>query len=219
MSVKRAIMLTAAVLIAVPVVAPGEPVSFGIKGGINMANLTDDSEPTQDNLVGIAVGGVLSLELSPAACLDGEVLYIQKGASPNETLDGCGSADKDFKLGYVSISPMVRFKIHTGSFTPYLLGGTEFDLLLSAKRSGTFGCSGQGGDYDYDEKDELKSTDLGITLGGGVEFPMGGPALFVEGRCAMGLTDINKETPVVMDAPADGSTKTNGIYLFGGLRF
>jgi hypothetical protein len=218
MSMKGAIILVMAVLVAVPVMAQDKQISFGVKGGINMANLTYDPEPVKgpDNLMGIAAGGVLSFNLSPSACLDGEVLYIQKGVSSKYETEGC-SGDAKLKLTYISISPMLRFKIHTESFTPYFLGGAEFGLLMSATVAGSTDCGGSGEDFDM--KDYYKSSDLGVTFGAGVEFPLGSSALFVEGRYAMGMTDISK-TPSNLDVADDtSSTKTKGIYLFGGMRF
>jgi opacity protein-like surface antigen len=223
MSMKGAIILVMAMLLAVPVMAQDKQISFGVKGGINMANLTYDPEPVNgpDNLMGIAAGGVLSFNLSPSACLDGEVLYIQKGVSSDLQSEFC-SGSADLKLTYISISPMLRFKIHAESFTPYFMGGAEFGLLMSAKSTGSSDCEGESEDFDLDVKDYFKGSDLGVTFGAGVEFPMGSSALFVEGRYAMGLTDISDTPEDLMSAAADyenSSTKSKGIYLFGGLRF
>jgi hypothetical protein len=223
MSMKGAIILVMAMLVAVPVMAQDKQISFGVKAGVNMANLALDPEPIKgpDNLMGIAAGGMLSFNLSPSLCLDGEVLYIQKGASMDSESEFC-SSESDLKLTYISISPMLRFKFHTASFTPYLMGGAEFGILMSAKSTGTSICGGDTEDFDVDVKDYYKSSDLGVSFGAGVEFPLGTSALFFEGRYAMGLSDIS-DTPSDMTAAADtgsdSSLKTKGIYLFGGLRF
>jgi hypothetical protein len=223
MSMKGAIILVMAMLVAVPVMAQEKQISFGVKGGINMANLVLDPEPTKgpDNLMGIAAGGMLSFNLSPAMCLDGEVLYIQKGCSSDTEGELCNS-EADTKLSYIMISPMLRFKFHAASFTPYIMGGAEFGFLMSAKSTGTSDCGGDTEDFDVDVKDYYKGTDMGVSFGAGVEFPLGTSALFFEGRYAMGLADIS-DTPDVMtvaaDADDDSSLKTKGIYLFGGLRF
>jgi hypothetical protein len=224
MRMKGAIIFLMALLVAMPVLAQEKQISFGVKGGINMANLVFDPEPddTMDNLMGLAAGGVLSFNLSPSACLDGEVLYIQKGASQDMEIEGCTN-EADLKLTYLAVSPMLRFKIHTQSMTPYFLAGGEFAFLLSAKSTGSSECNGQTEDFDVDVKDYYKSTDFGVSFGAGVEFMAGSTSLFVEGRYAMGLTDISDvpddELVLAADEDDDGSVKTKGIYIFGGLRF
>jgi opacity protein-like surface antigen len=219
MSMKGAIILVMAVLVAVPVMAQDKQISFGVKAGVNMANLTYDPKPVKgpDNLMGIAVGGALSYNLSRSLSLDGEVLYIQKGYSAKTELEGCTS-DGKLKLSYISISPMLRFKFPGASITPYVLGGAEFGLLMSAKSTGTYECGGQSQDFNTDVKDSFTSSDFGVTFGAGIEFPMGSSALFFEGRYAMGLSDIAKTPEGMGDETDNSSVKTKGIYLFGGMR-
>jgi opacity protein-like surface antigen len=219
MSMKGAIILLMAVLVAVPVMAQEKQISFGVKGGVNMANLTYDPKPTKgpDNLIGLAAGGVLSFNFSPSMSLDGEVLYIQKGYSATSESEGCTS-DGKLKITYVSISPMLRFKVPGEGITPYFMGGAEFGILMSAKSTGTYECAGQSEDFNVDVKDSFSGSDMGLTFGAGVEFPTGGSALFVEVRYAMGLSDISKSTDGMDDTNDSSSVKTKGIYLFGGLR-
>ncbi|MBM3317849.1 MAG: PorT family protein [Candidatus Eisenbacteria bacterium] len=221
MRVKGAIAILMALLLVVPVMAQEKQINLGVKGGINMANLSYDPKPEEgsSSLMGLAGGMVLSFNLSPAASFDGEVLYIQKGASWDVADEEC-SGDTDVKLTYISISPMLRFKIHSQSLTPYFMGGGEIGLLMSAKAKASWTCQGESDDYEEDVKDSFKSIDFGISFGAGVEFPMGNSGLFVEARYAMGLTDIGEDVEEsTMQDEDEGTIKTKGIYLLAGIRF
>lgn len=56
--------------------------------------------------------------------------------------------------------------------------------------------------------------DFGLGFGAGVSFPLGTNALFVEGRYALGLSNIN-------DDPEDPDTqiKNKGIQVIAGITF
>lgn len=223
MRTKEAIVILMALLLAVPVVAQEKPFSFGVKGGINMANLAFDPEPDPgpDNMMGFGFGGALGFSLSPAAALDLEVMYLQKGASWDAEAEGCTS-ETDLKLAYLTLSPMLRFKFHSESVTPYILAGGEVGLLMSANAEGTWECQGESEDYDEDVKDFYEDLDFGFSFGAGLEFPMGKSALFVEGRYAMGLADIGadaEDEELMQEDEDDATVKTKGIYIFGGIRF
>lgn len=225
MRMKEAIVVLMAMLLVVPVVAQEKQISFGVKGGINMANLAFDPELPESmessTLMGLAFGGVLGFNLSPAASLDMEVMYLQKGASWEET-DGDCTGETDIKLAYIALSPMLRFKIHSESLTPYFMAGGEIGMLMSANAEGTWECDGESGETDVDVKDSYKDIDFGVSFGAGVEFPMGNSALFVEARYAMGLSDIGEDaddTELLQEDDDDATVKNKGIYLFGGLRF
>jgi hypothetical protein len=101
--------------------------------------------------------------------------------------------DEVSKIDYVSIPVLIRFNfakivnIHVGP---------QFGVLLSAKAE------------DVDFKDELKSTDLGVAAGVGLDLPMG---LIVSARYVAGLSDIN-------DAGGDLKLKNNVMQLSVGYK-
>ena len=220
MSMKGAIILVMAMLVAVPVMAQDKQISFGVKAGLNMANLTYDPEPVKgpDNLLGIAAGGVLSFNLSPSLSLDGEVVYMQKGASSKYESELCTSDERPEAHVYLDFAD-AALQVPRRERHALRVGRCGVRSLDERQEHGYQRLRGRDGDYDLDVKDYFKGTDMGISFGAGVEFAMGSSALFFEGRYAMGLSDI-AETPAGVDMDEDtGSTKTKGIYLFGGMRF
>lgn len=74
--------------------------------------------------------------------------------------------------------------------------------------------SPRGYSEEVDIKDETKSIDFGLGFGAGVSFPAGNNSLFVEGRYALGSTNLN-------DDPEDSETsiKTRGIQVMAGVTF
>jgi hypothetical protein len=75
--------------------------------------------------------------------------------------------------------------IAMGGIAPYLFAGPSFAFKI--------GCNVEVDDDSEDcgDDDGLKSTDIGATVGGGLEFPMGPGALLVEGRYNFGLSNIS----------------------------
>ncbi len=69
-----------------------------------------------------------------------------------------------------------------------------------------------------------KSTDFGLGFGAGVSFPAGNNSMFIEGRYALGLTDVAKAGVVEgmggqLTVDDDVDIKTGGILLMAGITF
>ena len=207
-----------AFLFALPVMAQTNPIVLGFKGGVNLANLSidPDTDPSPDMYLGLAVGGLLGFEISPGMTLDTNFLYIQKGAKWESDFEGDTFKETD-KYSYVVINPMLRFAVQNQGLRPYFMAGPEIGFLVDATATGEINGEDQD---DVDLKDFTKSTDFGVNFGAGLEFPSGNSAFFVEGRYAMGLTDImddGDEGTKQEDEQAE--VKHRGIYLMGGVRF
>ncbi len=224
MKTRVAAAVLLALLLAVPAMAQEKPMTFGVKGGVNIANLVFDPEPEEgmDNLMGMGLGGTMSYMISPGFSIDTDLLYLQKGAKETVTVDGCDLTSK-VKLSYVSLIPMLRYTLQAQGFAPYFLIGPEVGFLMSAKVKGEGDCEGVEGSAEVDIKDQTKSVDFGLNFGAGVQIPAGNMALFFEARYALGLSNIedtsDEEEGTLAEDEEDTSTKTKGIYLFAGVRF
>ncbi len=198
---KSVVFIVMLVLAAIPATAQHR---IGFIGGLNLANVSVDPEdPDTDiaNLVAFGVGGVLDLRLAENAVLHVQPLYLQKGAK-----DGTEGSDAKLKFAYIDVPVMVKVAFGTSTTRPYLMAGPAIGFLLSAK------LTGDGEELDL--KDFLKSTDFGLNFGGGISFPAGNNSIFVEGRYALGLSNIN-------DDPDDPDTKikNKGIQFMAGVAF
>jgi hypothetical protein len=184
-------------------IAPAAAHSIGFLGGVNLAKVSVDPDDGVDyqNRMGFAVGGVVELTLDDMASIQIEPMYIQKGTEVNVP----GGGEGKFKVEYFALPAMVKFAFGSGSSRPYVMAGPEVAFNVSA----TFEDD-TGAEVDIDE--EVKSTDFGAGLGGGVDIAAGGNTVFVEGRYTAGFTKVN-------DDDSDEEIKTRGFQILGGITF
>jgi opacity protein-like surface antigen len=187
---------------------------IGIVGGLNFANVNSDdleaalsaetgADVSLANSLGFGFGGVLGIVLSENAALHLQPMYIQKGAKIEVEIAGFDE-DVKFKLAYLEVPVMLKLTFGTSEAKPYVMAGPTIGYLLSAKVT--------NGDEE-DLKDTIKDFDFGLGFGAGVSFPAGNNMVFVEGRYALGLTNVDDDP----DDPIDAKTK--GIQIFAGITF
>ncbi|TDI78922.1 MAG: PorT family protein [Bacteroidetes bacterium] len=137
---------------------------FGIKAGVNFANITDATGLT--NKTGFVVGVFAGVKLNDKLGVQGDLLYSQQGAEFD-----AGEID----LNYVIIPIVIKYYI-TESLN--LQAGPQFGFVVDDNIKEVFnGIS------------EAESFDLSAVIGAGFEFPFG---IRVSGRYNIGLTDIMK---------------------------
>ena len=172
---------------------------FGVKGGLNLANLSVDPGEDADAAIKFGVGGIMLYPLSDVLDLQVEVMYLLKGSKDDDL-------DTKVNLAYLSVPVMGRYKLGSGDadMTPYVVAGPEFGFLLSADVESPFG--------EVDIKDDLKSIEIAVNVGVGMTMNN----MFGEVRYSLGLSDI-----LDLDAAegGDASLKTNGIQAFVGMMF
>lgn len=155
------------VLIFLCASAFSQGVSFGVKAGVNVADVRASGSgvtSSPDPLVGIHGGVYLTAMFSQHIGLQPELLYSGEGYK---------SGDK-VHLNYISIPILFRFNVN--SLLSFHVG-PQFGILASAKdQDGT------------SVKDAFKSSNLGAAFGGIVDLPMG---LNFTARYVIGFSDIN----------------------------
>jgi hypothetical protein len=115
-----------------------------------------------------------------------ELHYVQKGfkdeiivttaASP----EGVGTKELTPRIDYLSIPILVKLRMDLPSFSPYILGGPRYDILITTKPEG----------YDV-VLNYLRKSDMGITFGGGFECSIIPDVLLgLEYRYSMSLVDV-----------------------------
>jgi len=146
----KKLLLTAAAVFAFGL-ANAQETKFGVKAGLNMADLGGDDADGLDSKVSFHVGGFAEIKLSDKFAFQPELVYSAQGAKA----DG-GTYD----LGYLNIPLMAKY-FATDKFS--IEAGPQVGFLMSAKGNPDSGDS-------FDIKDELKSTDFGFNLGAGYDF-------------------------------------------------
>jgi hypothetical protein len=144
--------------------APGEIVA-GIKGGLNVSNITEDGFTSRNGLV---LGGYARRGVNEQFALQAEALLSQQGASIN---------DITLKFTYLQVPVLGVMTFSGNSAKPFIYGGPSIGLKLSSK-----------GEEDGDSFDlSASGTDLSLVLGAGLDFTK----FSVDARYMMGLKDVD----------------------------
>ena len=200
-----------------------QPFSFALKGGIGLANMTTTYEEKPDpvNIMRPSGGFNLSSGVASHVGIDLDCLYVTKGSDEKIVTQGMPPDEINMKtqIHYVVLSPMLRLTPGTGSGGVYLLGGAEVGYMIDAKTDVRIvSASGEAYKDQYDMSSRLKDLDYGATVGLGFQTgSRDGSGLFLEGRYALGMTDIKNTQVSTVERIPDVKTRT--VYLFGGVRF
>ncbi|MBP7792487.1 MAG: outer membrane beta-barrel protein [Candidatus Goldbacteria bacterium] len=194
------------------------PFHFGLKAGLNLANLTgDDVAKDADMLMGFCGGAFVSYAFTPWFSLQPEVLYSQKGTSYEYASSESDYQSKEsWNLNYVEIPVLAKFSIPTGSaFTPVIYAGPAISIKTGASIYNEKTISGITEKKTVNISEVINSTDFSLVAGAGVEIKVGPGAITLEVRYDMGLTTIinNNDNPVKIDV------KTTAIAILAGYSF
>ncbi|MDD3642713.1 MAG: porin family protein [Candidatus Krumholzibacteria bacterium] len=179
---KRLCLATILVLVLAGAAAAAG-VGFGVKGGLNMANLHGTDAENLDWKPGFAAGAFAEIALTPVVSLQPEVLYVMNGAS--ESFLGI---EIDFNLDYIQVPVLVKFDLPVaGTIVPTLYAGPYVGFLMGAEVEASY----QGESESMDVKDYTKSMDYGLSFGAAIDVNLAAATLIFEGRYNYGLTTID----------------------------
>lgn len=147
-----------------------ESIQAGPKVGVNISHWGGDNFETKSR-TGLHIGGFALLEFSDLFSLQPELMYSSQGAQS-------GSGRVKISVNYLNIPVLASITVYEGV---YINIGPQLAFLLSANES-------EGGNGNV--KEEYKSTDLSLVIGGGYKLPMG---LHFHLRYNAGLSNFNNE--------------------------
>ncbi|MDO6433483.1 porin family protein [Flavitalea sp. BT771] len=204
-------------------------VQLGVKGGLNISEMLTSGNPitlVEGNAQNMRYfpnttvhGGVfLSLPLGKKWVFQPELVYSSQGATARPEKDYLVSATEDYRLGYLNLPLLIKYKLPVGFFVET---GPQVGFLLSAKTNETM--VGDVNTVRYNIKNQLKSTDLSWTLGAGYCSPFN---VGFDVRYNLGLSNINQATAEgLANAPIPNGTIKNSVvqigvfYIFGKRTF
>ena len=169
-------------------------IRFGVKGGVNIANISysgTESQPPFQSITGYNGGAFIVLPLTSKFSLQPEVVYSTQGTSFN-------SQNMEVKVNYNYLNIPILFKYHHASGL-FAETGPQFGYLISAKDI--------SGDLSGDIKSSTQSSDFSWVFGLGYKIPI--INIGVDARYNLGLTNIDK------DASAGAGTLKNSVFQFG----
>ena len=164
-------------------------VQFGLKGGLNFADIRGDFSNGYDSRTGFNSGAFLELPLTKKFSLKPEVVYSLQGADlyVENFIDG------KIELHYINIPVLAKYNIVKGLFAET---GPQIGFLTSSKfkeRSAGW----ENGDLN------VRKTDFSWAFGLGYELPLG---LGINGRYNLGINTT---------APDKNVDQKNSVFQLG----
>jgi opacity protein-like surface antigen len=168
----KKLMLLALMFTATVTSAQDKLLSFGLKGGVNFANLRGDVETIDFNTrSSYHFGATLEISLLENLSIQPEVLYSVQGSNVDSAL---GNVD-DVEFKYITVPIMAKFYV-TENLS--LDVGPQFAFMT-----------------DNNLEDTLETESFDFSVGAGITYNIGSH-LFLQGRYMAGLTDASKEAEI-----------------------
>lgn len=189
---------------AAPVSA--QSVDIGFRVGMNSGSATIDPEISLATRTGLTVGALVDVGFTDWMGVRGEIQYAQRGArlaipTPIGTVKGT------YQLDYIQFPLLLKGTYGTSPVRAYALAGPSVGLLFSARAIGTVA----GQDTTADLKDDFKSTEISLEIGGGTEISVS-PVMTIAAEVRYGIGLSNNLTQSNFPIPLD-QMKLNDIKL------
>jgi hypothetical protein len=161
--------------------------SFGIKAGMNIANMHGDDIGGTQSKIGFIGGGFATFGLGDVFAIQPEILYSQKGYRFEQWYMGALYRETGM-LYYIEIPMLSKITIQAkGNIKPNFFIGPYFGINLTAKKRI------QAIEPPHEEDIEnFRDTEFGMVFGGGVDFVGVRGKVGFEGRYTFGLTTTSE---------------------------
>lgn len=184
-----------------------EGMTFGIKGGLNLANLYGDD--IDENKIKLAWGGgvFMNYMFTDAFSVQPEVLVMMKGTKADI------EEDAGFKLAYIDIPILAKYTIPMeGPVAPSIFAGPYVGFVMSAKEYYQ--------DDEVDWKDDSAMMDFGVIFGAGVDYVLseGTGCITFDVRYCLGLTTL-ADIADLSEGEDQPDIKNSGIMFLVGYGF
>lgn len=183
-------------ILAIAIVAPATAqMSYGVKAGVNYADVSFDGDVPSSGRVGLLAGGFVTIPLFGWLAVQPEVIYTVKGT----TVD-VADIKSDLIVDYVEVPLLARISIRRKI---YVAVGPSMAFRVRARSRTAFG----GSTEEIDLKEDVESFDLGVVGAAGIDL---GRWVF-DGRYTHGSSDI--------DARDDAKVRNRVLSVSAGIRF
>ena len=182
---------------------PAVAYHYGFKGGMNIANVSADPQELEESgsLRGYTLGIWWGVPLSRRLMVQAEALFAMKGDSESE-----GGFTTSTHLGYFELPVLAKFGfLPDAPVQPSLFAGPSLAFNVSASSS----LEGEDSEVEVDVKDQVGGFDLGLVIGGGLDFKRGGRTFGVDMRYSRGLRDV--------EDGENGSAHNEAITVMGSI--
>ena len=195
----------------------------GVLGGMNFADLKivfEDQTLTDHDVQSrtlFGVGGFFGISLNEYLSVQLEPMYVSKGGVYTKP------SIPDMTISSSQLEVLLLLKGEIGEqVRPYILAGPFVSFVLEASLKASMG----GREFEGNLLEILKRTEYGALFGAGISIPAWKGYAFIEGRYALGLTNMNKggsldltDGSVVVAGPTTvpgDEIKTMGVQIMVG---
>lgn len=201
-----AVLLALVLTVGVSSASAQTNATFGVKAGVNFANLDlsgdDDIDFNFERRMGLVAGAFVLVPMTETFGFQIEALYSQKGAKFEE--DGYSLKNE---LDSFDVPVLARYTFPSMTDTSFhVFAGPSFGFKLSANEIEEFDDE----ELKTDISDEVAGLDFGLVFGAGVEFGK----FVIDGRYTHGLTNLNKS-----EIEDDLEVKSRVFSIMAGFRF
>ncbi|WP_300685891.1 porin family protein [Chryseobacterium sp.] len=182
------------------------PVTFGVKGGMNVSSLSNGADLSDSkSKIGFNAGVFANIPVASNFSVQPEVIYNDLGSKVTREYSALGNtyrSEYSRNLGYVAVPVMFQYNA-TPEF--FLEAGPEFGFLVSAKDKFKNSTNNDSSTQIATlNKDDFQTFNFGIGIGAGYYFL---PNLGITARYTAGLTDIYKNN--------SGDSVKNDVFQVG----
>ena len=164
-----------------------EGVSFGIKAGMNIANMHGDDIGGTQSKIGFCGGGFVTFGLGDVFAIQPEILYTQKGWRYEQEFIP-EVYEQTWILHYIEIPLLSKIAIPVkGSVKPNVFVGPYFGVNVSAKERVIFPW-----ETWEDDIADFQDSEFGMVFGVGVDYVLSKGKIGFEGRYTLGLTTTSE---------------------------
>lgn len=171
--------------------------TFGIKGGLNLSNLSIEDASDKNMVTGLHAGVFLNLPVSEVFSIQPELLFSQKGTKW-ETGGSLADIEAKLKQSYVDIPVNLVYNL-ARDFDFQL--GPYIGFLAASKLDGTF-------ESELD-KDHFNSVDFGVQ--GGLRFFLS--PVYLGFTYKHGIMQVSKDGEYSEDLLGDAAHRNIQVYV------
>lgn len=187
----KKILLLTGIISCVSFAATAQSTTFGIKAGVNVADIKVSNGTDFNSKAGFHAGGLAHIHVSDHFAVQPEVVYSMQGGKNGNTIR---------RHNYINIPVLAQYMFNNGF---RLQTGPQLGLLVAAKN--------KVGDVEVDVKDDMRTAELAWTVGASYVIPQNGFGFDV--RYNFGITN----TLQVSSPEARNMVFQAGVfYLFHG---
>ncbi|MBP7870385.1 MAG: PorT family protein [Candidatus Saccharicenans sp.] len=188
--------------------------TVGLKAGFNLSSLkvspTMPDLPQFKNRSSFGGGIFISFDFGPVS-IEPEILYAPYGTKFNMIIDDLPYRVQ-YQFDYLEGLLLLRWRaVRIGPVKPVIMAGPSFGFLTRAKGILTPAAGGTGESVDM--KDMYKKSEIGLSLGAGIEAKVKKLKLSLEARYHLGLTNI------AASSFEGNSIKNRAVSVLAGLSF